>query len=86
MIWGCMSAKGVGEVHISEDRMNGSRYIDMLEEVLVPSIIKLVEDNEKYYFQKDNASCYTAQQVACWFRENQKKCLDSPPSHRISHQ
>ncbi|GJQ80163.1 hypothetical protein Trydic_g23741 [Trypoxylus dichotomus] len=34
MIWGCMSANGIGEMFVCDGRMNSERYIPMLEEVL----------------------------------------------------
>ncbi|GJQ76103.1 hypothetical protein Trydic_g1853 [Trypoxylus dichotomus] len=43
MIWGCMSAQGVEEDHVCEGRMNGARYIGMLEEVLELSIVILIK-------------------------------------------
>lgn len=79
MIWGCMTAQGVGEVHLCEGRMNGARYIDMLEEVLEPSIVQFYNiDSEDYYFQQDNAPCHKARLVIRWFDENRVKLLDWP--------
>ena len=80
MIWGCMSASGVGEVFLCEGRMNSKLYIDMLEEVLEPSILKLVEtDQEDYIFQQDNAPCHKSREAMKWFEENDVELLSWPP-------
>lgn len=80
MIWGCMTAQGVGEIHLCDGRMNGVRYINMLEEVLEASIVRFFDINsENYYFQQDNAPCHKAQAVIRWFDENRVNLLDWPP-------
>lgn len=80
MIWGCMSATGVGELSICEGRMNSSRYITMLEEVFEPSILKLFkEDKPEYLFQQDNAPCHKSRQSTTWFLENDVPVFEWPP-------
>lgn len=80
MIWGAMTAHGVCEAHVCEGRMNGQRYIEMLEEVLEPSIVKFFDiDAGDYFFQQDNAPCHKARPVIAWFAENGIQLLDWPP-------
>lgn len=80
MIWGSMSASGVGELFVCEGRMNSQRYISMLEEVLEPSALKLFDGDEPgYYFQQDNAPCHKARAVTSWFTQNNIRVLDWPP-------
>lgn len=79
MIWGCMTANGVGEVYVCEGRMNSSRYIDMLEEVLEPSIVKLFDsDEEAYIFQQDNAPCHKSKRTTEWFSANNVPVFEWP--------
>lgn len=50
MIWGCMSANGVGKDFLSEGLQGGIQGdIYMLEKVLDPSILKLVDDDTADY-------------------------------------
>lgn len=80
MIWGSMATTGVGEVFICEGRMNSERYIDMLEETLEASFLKLFgEMSPNYHFQQDNAPCHKSKRVLKWFKDNQIKILDWPP-------
>lgn len=75
-----MTAEGVGEVYLCQGRMNGTRYIEMLEEVLEPSIVKFYEwESEQYFFQQDNAPCHKSQAVMRWFKENKVPLLEWPP-------
>lgn len=79
MIWGAMSAAGVGEAFVCNGTMNSRRYLDMLEEVLEPSVLKLFNgDDPQYYFQQDNAPCHKAREVTRWFAENNVRVLDWP--------
>lgn len=79
MVWGCMSAAGVGEVFMCEGYMNSVRYTAMMEEVLEASILKLYEDDHpNVYFQQDNAPCHRAKATVRWFAENQVQLLDWP--------
>lgn len=50
MIWGCMTSQGVGEVCVCEGRTNNAKYINMLEEVLEPSVIKFYSTVEDDFF------------------------------------
>lgn len=79
MVWGCMSAVGVGELFVCEGRMNSQHYIQMLEEVLEPSALKLFDGEvPQYYFQQDNAPCHKSQQSVRWFSDNNVRLLDWP--------
>lgn len=80
MIWGCMAASGVGEIFLCEDRMNSERYIDMLGQVLEPSMLKLFEDDDpEYVFQQDNAPCHKAKKSMDWFLNNAVPLFPWPP-------
>lgn len=59
MVWGCMSSKGVGQLHFIDGIVNAEKYIKILEENLIPSVSKLADCGE-YIFQQDGASSHTA--------------------------
>ena len=58
MVWGCMSAKGVGNLHFIEGIMNADVYLDILTTQMMPSAKKLM--GRKYIFQHDNDPKHTA--------------------------
>ncbi|KAI4459369.1 transposable element-related [Holotrichia oblita] len=79
MVWGYMTATGVGVLLLCERRMNSHRYIEVLEEVLEPSALQLFdEDVPDYIFQQDNAPCHKLRAVTSWFRENNVRVLEWP--------
>ncbi len=53
MVWGCLSARGTGRLHIIEGRMNGEMYRDILDKNLLPSTRKL-KMKRGCTFQQDN--------------------------------
>ena len=59
MIWGCMTADGVGEMFIYESSINSQKYINVLESVLIPSLIRIFGDTNVHgiKFQQNNALC-----------------------------
>ncbi len=51
MVWGCISVYSMGSLHVLEGTMNAKRYINVLEQHMLPS---------RRVFQKDNAKPHTA--------------------------
>ena len=51
MVWGCMSAAGVGELHFIEGNMNSNMYCEILQQSMIPSLQKL---GHGAVFQHDN--------------------------------
>lgn len=60
IIWGCMTTRGVGNVLVCKGRMNSATYLDMLEGILEPFIVKKMEkkNREGMLFQQDNHMSY----------------------------
>lgn len=56
LIWGCMSAKGVGEMTFIDGTMNASLYIQILNEKMTPSVKKVVR---REMIRRDNDSKHT---------------------------
>ncbi len=42
LMWGCMSAAGVGELHVIDGIMNSQMYCSILKEKMLPSLMPLV--------------------------------------------
>ena len=68
MVWGCITARGVGFLHKVNGRLNGSAYTDLLDNNLIP-IIHLHSFTGHWLFQQDNAICHVARLVKDWFQE-----------------
>ena len=51
MVWGCMSAAGVGELHFMEGNMNSNMYCEILQQSMIPSLQKL---GRRAVIQHDN--------------------------------
>ena len=61
MIWGCMSSKGFGRIHVVDGYMRSDQYIDVLRRRLRPQADEWFSEN--FTFQQDNAPCHTSRAV-----------------------
>ena len=50
MIWGSMSASGVGNLHFVEGIMNADKYINVLQNNLIPQIEQMRLNNIELIF------------------------------------
>ncbi|KAK3545957.1 hypothetical protein QTP70_016982, partial [Hemibagrus guttatus] len=67
MVWGCMSACGMGSLHIWKGTINAERYIQVLEQHMLPSRRRLFQ-GRPCIFQHDNARPDTASITTSWLR------------------
>lgn len=79
MVWGCMSARGLGKLNFIDGTVNAQKYQHILETSLLPSAQELFP-NEDYLFQQDGASCHSAKSTKNWFGNNNIKVLSHPAS------
>lgn len=70
MVWGCMSARGVGSLCIIDGTVNAQKYRDILEENFLPSIPNCQTAEGEFMFQQDGAPCHTAKIVQTWLQEH----------------
>ena len=67
MLWGCVSIHGPGNLVVVDGNMDQWRYIDTLEENLLPSVEAMFGDAQMpFIFQDDNAPCHRARTVNAW--------------------
>lgn len=78
LIWGCMSASGVGNFTFIEGTMDQHVYLNILREQFMPSIQKLGLEG-RYMFQQDNDPKHTAKLVQEWLIHNVRQQLRTPP-------
>ncbi len=67
---GCISAYGMGSLHVLEGTVNAERYIKVLEQHMLPS--------RRRVFQQDNAKPHTAAITAAWLRSRRVRVLNWP--------
>lgn len=78
MVWGCMAAKGVGNLVFIESTMNQYGYLNILKTNLKQSA-QLLELGDDFWFQQDNDPKHAAQNVKLWLLYNTKHQLRTPP-------
>ncbi len=62
LMWGCMSAAGVGELHFIDGIMNSQMYCSILNEKMLPLLRAL---GRHALFQHDNDPKHTSKQTKC---------------------
>ena len=69
LVWGCMSASGVGELCIIDGIMDQKKYLSILKQNLRPSVEKLgIQDTFQFY--QDNDPKHKAHTVRMWLLYN----------------
>lgn len=79
-MWGWMSVDGPGELVRIPPRMTGADYVDILENVMLPSVRILYPPPEPIVFVQDNSSVHTSRIVQEWFRGHPEIELINWPS------
>ena len=86
MVWGCMSAAGVEELHFIEGSMNSNMYCEILQQSMIPSLQKL---GRRAVFQHDNGPKHTSKTTTALLKRLRVKVMDwpsmSPDLNPIEH-
>ena len=75
MVWGCMSAQVVGELHFIENIMNADMYCEILNTKMMPSLKRLGRGK---IFQHDNDPKHSARVTSAFLKKKKVKVLDCP--------
>ena len=85
MVWGCMSAAGVRELHFIEGNMN-NMHCEILQQSMIPSLQKL---GCRAVFQHDNEPNHTSKTTTALLKRLRVKVMDwpsmSPDLNPIEH-
>ena len=84
MVWGVMSAAGVGPLCFIKSRVNASVYQEMLEHFMLPSAEKLYGD-EDFIFQHDLAPAHSAKTISDCRTDHGINVLDWPDLNPIEN-
>ncbi len=80
LMWGCMSAAGVGELHFIDGIMNSQMYCSILKEKMLPSLHAL---GHRALFQHDNDPKHTSRATVGFLKKNRVKAI--PDLNPIEH-
>lgn len=75
-----MSSQVTGLLHMIDGTVNADRYIEILQDKLVPSTPNLRTADGDFIFQQDEATCHTAKKVKTWMTQNNIPLLPWPTS------
>lgn len=78
MVWGCMSAAGVGNLHFIEGNMDKWMYLNILKKNLHESTANL-GIRDRFHFYQDNDPKHSAHVVREWLLYNCPKVMQTPP-------
>ncbi len=86
LMWGCMSAAGVGELHFIDGIMNSQIYCSILKEKMLPFLRAL---GRRTLFQHDNDPKCTSNATVGFLKKNRVKVIQwpsmSPDLNPIEH-
>ncbi|KAG2462527.1 TCB1 transposase, partial [Polypterus senegalus] len=77
MVWGCMSACGMGSLHVWKGTINAEKYIQVLEQHMLPSRRHLFQ-GRPCIFQQDNARPHSASITTSWLRRRRIRVVKWP--------
>ncbi len=77
LVWGCISAYCMGSLHVLEGTRNDERYIQVLEQHMLPSRQCLFQ-GRPCVFEQDNAKPHTAVITTAWLRSRGFRVLNWP--------
>ena len=79
MVWGCITAQGVGYLCKIDGRMDAELYTTILSGEFMQTLEFYGMDREDVVFQQDNDPKHTSRLATQWFQDNSVEVLDWPP-------
>jgi transposase len=89
MVWGCMTAHGVGRLHRIQGTMTGQVYTDILSKAYLGTLTDHNINPATSYFAQDNDPKHKSKVASQWFQSNNIRLLpwpaQSPDMNPIEH-
>ena len=79
MVWGCMSAQGVGHACRIDGGLDAELYTHVLSDELLGTLSYHGLEKDEIIFQQDNAPAHTAKITSEWFASHEIEVLPWPP-------
>ena len=79
MVWGCITAEGIGYLTRIDGHLNADLYCQILRDELMKSLEYRNLDTNEIIFQQDNDPKHTSKLARQWFEEHGIKLLEWPP-------
>ena len=70
MVWGCMTAKGVGYMCKIDGKMDAALYEEILEDHVFQSLEYYGLDSDDFIFQQDNDPKHKSKRALKWFEDH----------------
>ena len=80
MVWGCVTAMGMGRIVKIDGNMDGPLYTEILNDDVLGTLKDLGIKKKDIYFQQDNDPKHTSGVAREWFKKNKLDVLDWAPS------
>lgn len=77
--WGWISCAGPGELVETGAHFNSDKYLEILDEVALPSIVAQFGSIDNILFMQDNSRIHTARKVQDYLVEKHVRVLNHPP-------
>ena len=80
MVWGCITLKGYGELHLVKGIMDSVQFCNILNESLLGTLKTLAIQKKQMIFQQDNNPMHKSKYTTTWLAWNRIKTLPWPPN------
>ena len=78
MVWGAITYKGVGKLHILQGKVDAKAYVEILNTSYLSTVAEANLDSTKATFQQDIAPIHTSQLTKKWLSEHRIQTLNWP--------
>lgn len=78
MVWSYITSRGLGPIVVVDGMMNQDKYIETIEQHLLPTSRLHFRRTERWIFQQDSAPCHVSKKAKKYFQDKGILLLDWP--------